>query len=58
MVPPRSHQRPTTILSLTTKYHSAMEENENKKSTWSTIFRVIEIIAAALAGLFGGQYLS
>lgn len=35
-----------------------MAENENKKSTWSTIFRVIEIIAAALAGLFGGQYLS
>ena len=34
-----------------------MAEEKKSNSTWSTIFRVIEIIAAALAGLFGGQYL-
>lgn len=33
-----------------------MENNEKKTPVWQNIFRLVEIIAAALAGFFGAGY--
>lgn len=35
-----------------------MANEEKKTSIWSKIFRLVEIIAAALAGFFGAGYVS
>ena len=40
------------------KTNIIMENEEKKTSIWPKIFRLVEIIAAALAGFFGAGYVS
>ena len=67
--PPRSYHRATIELppgfrprpdnfQFNPKTKIIMENEEKKTSIWPKIFRLIEIIAAALAGFFGAGYVS
>ena len=69
MEPPRSHHGATTKLppwfrprsgnfQFNPKTIIIMANEEKKSSVWSNIFRLVEIIAAALAGFFGAGYVS
>lgn len=35
-----------------------MEDKRNKSSVWAGIFKLIELLAATLAGWFGGNVIS
>lgn len=67
--PPRSHHQATTKpppsgrphpdnFQFNPKTNIIMENEEKKTSIWPKIFRLVEIIAAALAGFFGAGYVS
>ena len=67
--PPRSHHGATTEpppsgrpcsdnFQFNPKTNIIMENEEKKTSIWPKIFRLVEIIAAALAGFFGAGYVS